>query len=109
MALQGRTTGPLFPALATRGSRLGGHARLQEKAIIPGSFNKLLQAYARQIGIKEGVSTHSLRRSHVHQALKNKASVVAVQQQGRWKSLDMVAEYAAGLQSESDNSSMYLG
>jgi integrase len=108
MALQGRTTGPLFPSLRTCGSRLQGRARLQSRSICPNSFNQLLKAYARQVGIKGEVSTHSLRRSHVHTALKNHASPVVVQQQGRWKSLDMLGEYAAGLQSETDNSSMFL-
>jgi integrase len=108
MALQGRTTGPLFPALRTCGPRLEGRSRLQARSIGPTTFGLLLKSHALQVGIKDNVSTHSLRRSHVHTALKNKANPIAVQQQGRWKSLEMVAEYAAGLQSETDNSSMYL-
>ena len=90
MTAAGFDSGPLFRPIRVRGSGNTG-------ALSPRSIRSVIQKRARQAGITGArISGHSLRVGSAQSLALRGASLVELQQAGRWSSPDMPGRYVRG-------------
>ena len=70
--------------------------QIQPKGIGTKTVTRIIQRRARECGMADGVSGHSLRIGSAQSLAGAGASLVEMQQEGRWKSARMPAHYASG-------------
>lgn len=100
---------PLFPAL--HDNRVGGRSqpRVLGRHICEDHARILFKAACRAAGIPaENLSTHSMRRGHITQALANDATFVEALKQGRWRDPKTLLEYWDRVHVLRQNSSRHL-
>ena len=80
--------GPVFRKLSGMGS-IGGNT------LSPESINRLIRKRAKEAKLInwQKMSSHSLRRGFATEAARKGASLPAIQQHGRWRSIKTVVEY----------------
>lgn len=102
--------GPVFRPLIRRGDRLVGDVSIADRAISPCLWALRIKYWAKLIGLDPSiVSGHSFRSGHVTEAVLRKADLFSIQEQGRWKNVDLVRRYYHAAQLHKNNSSSKLG
>ena len=84
--MSGIESGPIFRKVMPNGV-------VWNRAMNPNVVNTIIQARARQVGIKGAVRSHSLRRGAAQQLTLEGRSIQEVASAGRWKSPVMVMNY----------------
>ena len=88
-AAAGITSGPVFVRVRKNG-------RLGDKALSAVSIRQIIRARCQAAGVEGRVSGHSLRVGGAQSLAAGGASVVEMQQAGRWQSPNMPGHYARG-------------